>query len=210
MLLDPWLENPKAPGGAANVDRADLILVSHGHFDHLGNTLQVAKARGSTVLTNFEMSVYLQSQGLSASQAVGMNKGGTVPFEGFRVTMVGADHSSGIGDKSIIDGGNPAGWVIRFDDGTSLYHAGDTNVFGDMALIRDLYAPQVAMLPIGGHYTMAPPEAAVAARLLGVSTVIPMHYGTFPVLAGTPAELVGQLSGSSVSVAVLSPGESFA
>jgi L-ascorbate metabolism protein UlaG (beta-lactamase superfamily) len=124
--------------------------------------------------------------------------------------MVSADHSSGIqGDKGVIDGGEPGGYVLRFDDGTSVYHAGDTNVFGDMRLIGGLYEPQLAMLPIGGHFTMGPLEASFAARMLGVKTIIPMHYGTFPVLAGTPDQLVGELSGTDIQVAALSPGQTF-
>jgi len=210
VLIDPWLDNPWAPPQARTLERVDLLLVSHGHFDHLGNTAQLAKARGATALSIFEISAYLQGQGVPEAQSVGMNKGGTVEFDGFRVTMVEAQHSSGIsGDKGIVPGGDPAGFVLRFDDGTSMYHAGDTNVFGDMRLIGGLYTPQVAMLPIGGHFTMGPLEAAVAARMLAVGTVIPMHYGTFPVLRGTPDQLVGELAGTNIQVAALTPGQTF-
>jgi L-ascorbate metabolism protein UlaG (beta-lactamase superfamily) len=127
---------------------------------------------------------------------VGMNKGGTFAFGEIAVTMVGADHSAGdwnAGAETTLYLGEPAGFVVRLEDGTTIYHAGDTNVFSDMALIRELYRPSLALLPIGGHFTMGPREAALAAELLGVEAVAPIHWGTFPILAGTPAELRHEL-----------------
>jgi L-ascorbate metabolism protein UlaG (beta-lactamase superfamily) len=206
IYVDPWLDNPKCPEGEKSVEQADVVLVTHGHFDHLGNAVDIAKKTSAKVVCNFEISVWLGSQGLES--AVGMNKGGTVDLDGIRVTMVHAEHSSGISDGDrIVDGGTAGGFVVELEDGLKLYHAGDTTVFGDMRLIGELYGPELALLPIGGFYTMGPREAATAVRLLGVKRVIPMHYGTFPVLAGTPEELRELLRGHQAEIVVLQPGE---
>lgn len=206
IYIDPWLGNPKCPEGEKQVERADLVLVTHGHFDHLGDTAQIVQQTSAKVICNFEISVWLESQGLTT--AIGMNKGGTVDADGIKVTMVSADHSSGIKDGDrIVDGGLPAGFVVQLENGYKLYHAGDTNVFGDMRLIGELYAPDIAMLPIGGHYTMSPIEAAYAVKLLGIKRVIPMHYGTFPALAGTPAQLREALSGHDAEIVEMQPGQ---
>jgi L-ascorbate metabolism protein UlaG (beta-lactamase superfamily) len=206
VYIDPWLGNPRCPENQKRVDRADGILVTHGHFDHLGDTTEIAKQTSAKVICNFEISVWLESKGVQ--NAVGMNKGGTVELDGIKVTMVSADHSSGIRDESgIVYGGEAGGFVVQFENGYKLYHAGDTNVFSDMRLIGDLYAPDLALLPIGGHFTMGPTEAAQAVRLLGVRQVIPMHYGTFPILTGTPAELKEALAGQEAEVLEMQPGQ---
>lgn len=209
VLVDPWLDNPLAPPQARQLGQVDLALVTHGHFDHLGNTIQIARERGCQVLAIFEIATWLKAQGVPEAQAgLGMNKGGTVAVDGLRVTMVEAVHSSGIsGEAGIVPGGEAAGFVLRFSNGFCLYHAGDTNVHSDMRLIGELYRPTLALLPIGGHFTMGPVEAAHAARLLGAQAVIPMHYGTFPILAGTPAELRSELAGSGIEVVELQPGQ---
>ena len=188
VLFDPWLDNPKAPQGAKDISRVDLILISHGHSDHLGNAVEIAKRTGATVLAIYEVYLYLASCGLTKAQAI--NKGGTVSVDGIKVTMVDAKHSSTIdADGKVIPGGEAAGYVVEFENGTRLYHAGDTSLFMDMKLIGEIYKPDVALIPIGGLYTMGPPEAAKACEMLNPKHIIGMHYGTFPALAGTPAEL---------------------
>lgn len=191
ILIDPWVEgNPAFPESFKEFPKIDLILVTHGHFDHIGDAPRLAKEHDCTVVSNFETSLWLQSKGIAEDKAIGMNKGGTFTWEGIDCTMVPAEHSGGILDEGkIIYGGDPCGFVIRFENGFRIYHAGDTTVFGDMKIIGNLYHPDIAILPIGGHYLMGPREAALACRLLGVRQVIPCHYGTFPVLTGTPGQL---------------------
>ncbi|HCA78312.1 MAG TPA: metal-dependent hydrolase [Bacteroidetes bacterium] len=192
VLIDPWLDNPRAPAGAKEIAPVDLILLTHGHSDHVGNTMEIARRTKATVIAIYEISLYLQEHGVSTVQ--GMNKGGTIRIDGLKVTMVDARHSSDIDvGGTVIPGGEPAGFVIEFENGFRAYHAGDTSLFGDMKLIAELYKPQLAFLPIGGLYTMDPREAAYACRLLKPSHIACMHYGTFPVLAGTPTELRNNL-----------------
>jgi len=197
ILFDPWFGNPKSPKSAADVRACDLLLVTHGHSDHFGDALALASRLRPTWPVIHEMSLWLARRLPGGGDAVvGMNKGGTFAFGEIAVTMVGADHSAGdwnAGAETTLYLGEPAGFVVRLEDGTTIYHAGDTNVFSDMALIRELYRPSLALLPIGGHFTMGPREAALAAELLGVEAVAPIHWGTFPILAGTPAELRHEL-----------------
>lgn len=198
ILIDPWFGNPKSPRSAASVDRCDLLLVTHGHSDHLGDALQIASRTQPAWPCIHELSLWLaRNLGAGRDGVIGMNKGGTAEAAGLKVTMVTADHSAGdwnAGGETTLYLGEPAGFVVELENGFRIYHAGDTNVFGDMRLIRDLYAPDLALLPIGGHFTMGPREAALAVELLGVGHVLPIHYGTFPILAGTPEQLRSELA----------------
>ena len=207
VLVDPWLENPKAPPEAKELTTVDLILVTHGHSDHVGETIRIAQRTQAQVVSIHEISLYFQKQGVVG--ALGMNKGGTLSIDGLRVTMVDAKHSSGLEVRgTVVPGGEPAGFIIEFENGFRAYHAGDTSVFGDMKIIAELYKPSLAILPIGGLYTMDPREAAYACKLLKPKHVVGMHYGTFPVLAGTPAELKKHLPASMRKIVVeLQPGQ---
>jgi len=214
ILFDPWFTNPMSPRTPDDVAQCDLMLLSHGHDDHLGNALQVGSRTRPEWPAIHELQLWLSRNFAGADKVIGMNKGGTVTAAGMRVTMTRADHSAGAwnaGGETTLYLGEPAGFVVELEDGTRLYHAGDTNVFSDMRLIADLYRPDLAMLPIGGHYTMGPREAALAVELLGVKHVLPMHYGTFPLLAGTPDELRSELAArglADVEVHDIRPGES--
>jgi L-ascorbate metabolism protein UlaG (beta-lactamase superfamily) len=213
VLLDPFLtHNPSVPeefAKADEVDDIDLILISHAHMDHVGDTISIARRTGATVGAMVETGDWLEGkQGLEHVHAI--NKGGAFEHAGIQVRMVNAFHSGSLPDGSY--GGEAAGWVITLEDGYRIYFAGDTCVFGDMALIGELYSPDLAMLPIGGYYTMDPFEAAHAVRLLGVEEVLGMHYGTFPPLTGTPDKLRAELHklglASSTTVHELTPGGS--
>jgi L-ascorbate metabolism protein UlaG (beta-lactamase superfamily) len=180
------------------------MLCTHGHGDHIGDAVAIAKKHGPKVVGIPELCGWLEKKGVKQISA--MNKGGTQQVGDIRVTMVHADHSCGIQDgDELVYGGEACGFVIEFDNGIKIYHGGDTNVFGDMAIIRELYAPDIAMLPVGDHYTMGPREAAYACNLLKPEVVIPMHFGTFPVLTGTPVELSKLVHG--VKVVEMKPGQ---
>lgn len=207
ILIDPFIaDNPKYPRDFKLPEKIDYILLTHGHGDHISDAVPVAKKHDSTVVAIYELADYLSGRGVK--QTMGMNLGGTVQLNDVAATMVEAKHSSGAQDeKGTHYVGVAAGYVLEVKDGTTLYHAGDTAVFGDMKLIGELYSPQVAMLPIGGYYTMGPREAAQAVRLLGAKTILPLHFGTFPPLTGTPAQLAG-LVGPGVEVVDWKPGTS--
>lgn len=207
IVTDPWLEgNPACPASMKKIDKADLILVSHGHFDHAGDVVNVARATGATVIGIFELCSWLEGKGVKKTS--GMNIGGTQKVGGIAVTMTMALHTSGtVEDGRPVYLGHPAGFVITFEDGLRAYFAGDTAAFGDMSLIKDLYAPEIAFLPIGDHFTMGPAGAAKACEMLGVKQVVPMHWGTFPLLTGTPAALRALVQPLGVEVLELKPGQ---
>src|SRR5215813_3097220 len=204
VIIDPWIMgNPMCPQAEKNVKKVDVMLCTHGHGDHIGDAVEIAKKHKPTVVGIPELCGWLGKKGVG--HLAEMNKGGTQIVADMKVTMVHADHSCGITDgDEIVYGGEACGYVVEFSNGVKIYHAGDTNVFGDMQIIRDLYAPEIAMLPIGDHYTMSPREAAYACNLLKPETVIPMHFATFPVLTGRPDQLEKLVSG--VEVFEMKPG----
>jgi len=207
ILFDPWVTgNPASPESAKKLGALDLILVTHGHSDHSGDAVSIGRSSGAQVVAVDELATWLKKKGLQ--NVIGMNIGGTLRALGLSITMVPAVHSSStVEGGEIIYLGNPAGYVVTFEDGLTIYYSGDTSIFGDMRLIGEMYAPAIAFLPIGDLYTMGPEQAARACELLGVKQVVPMHYGTFPALSGTPARLRELVEPRGVQVLELKPGE---
>lgn len=207
ILIDPFLEhNPKYPKGYKLPEKLDLLLLTHGHSDHISDAVSVAKKHHPQVVAIYELAEWIGSKGVENSMS--MNVGGSYKYKDVTVSMVDARHSSAIQDgKELRYGGEAAGFIVAAEGAPVIYHAGDTSVFSDMRLIGELYKPEIGLLPIGDHYTMGPRAAAKAADFLGVKTVIPIHFGTFPQLTGTPAELEQHLKGTDKKVLVLTPGE---
>ena len=208
-LIDPFvMHNPLCPENLKKFSRLDVIFVSHAHADHFADCVELAKQHSSKVFAIFETAEWLHTKGLE-KQAHAMGKGGSQKFGDFALTLTNAFHSNSIddGDK-LLYAGEPSGLIIRMPGGFTLYHAGDTCVFGDMKLIAEIYKPDVALLPIGDNFTMGPREAAYATRLLGVKHVIPMHYGTFPPLVGTPEQFKSEAKDiAGLEIHVMKPGD---
>lgn len=201
VLIDPWLDgNPKAAVKASDIKKADIVCVTHDHMDHLGDAFQICKRTGATFVGTYELGTHARENGVK--EVVGINVGGTADVKGIKVSMVQAIHTSGKGVA--------VGFIIKGEEKT-IYHAGDTAVFGDMKLIGEIYHPDIAMLPIGGYYTMGAEEAAEAVKLIQPKIVIPIHYGTFPVLASTAEEFIKNVKerAPKVKVVALNPGEAY-
>jgi L-ascorbate metabolism protein UlaG (beta-lactamase superfamily) len=207
LLFDPWLrDNPSCPADRKSVPACDVMFITHAHSDHMGDAVSAGRATGAMIVAPYELSVWLEQKGLRRIQA--MNIGGTIELLGLTATMVHAEHSSScLEDGRLLPMGPAVGYVIRFEDGLTIYFAGDTALFGDMRLIGDIYRPDIAFLPIGDRYTMGPDGAARACEWLGIRQVVPMHYGTYPDLTGTPAALRALVAPRGVQVLELTPGE---
>ena len=207
ILVDPWvMGNPSTPADKKTFDKIDVILCTHGHGDHIGDGVALAKKYDCKVVGSYEVCLWMKSKGIEKISP--MNKGGSQDVGEAWATMVHAEHSSGIEDgDQVLYGGEAAGYVIQFENGLRVYHAGDTNVFGDMQIIHEIYQPHIAFLPIGDLFTMGPREAAHACRLLKPKVVVPMHWGTFPVLTGTPEELDRRIKDMGIEMITMKPGE---
>ncbi len=204
IYVDPFLTgNPKCPDAEKEPERVDVIALTHGHGDHLGDTVELTKRFEPSVVAIIELKTWLGKQGANVGKLPGINKGGSQEIDGIRYTLTNALHSSSAEDGTYL--GDACGLVIRLEHGETIYFAGDTCVFGDMALIGRIYKPDLAVLPIGDWFTMGPEEAAVALELLGVKRCVPCHWGTFPVLTGTPEELRKLALG--VTVEDMAPGD---
>ena len=207
IVFDPWITgNPRSPDSAKKLGALDLILLTHGHGDHTGDAVPLARSSNAHTIAPYELSLWLGKKGLK--NVTGMNPGGTFSGLGLSITMVPAIHSSSVEeDGQVIYTGIATGFVVRFENGQTIYYSGDTSIFSDMRLIGELYKPEIAFLPIGDLFTMGPEQAAKASEMLGVKQIVPMHYGTFPALTGTPAKLRELVAARGVQVLELEPGE---
>ena len=212
VIIDPWVAgNPSCPPELQELDRLDAMLITHGHSDHMADAVEIAKKlKPKIVVATFEVCLWLESKGVE--NCSGMNLGGSQDVLGLKVAQVRADHTSSIvdGDR-MLPGGEATGFVVRMPEGYTFYHAGDTSLFSDMTLIAELWRPHLAFLPIGDHFTMDPYQAALACKFLEVREVVPIHWGTFPLLTGTPAQLEQRLAalGVNCEVVTLQPGEKY-
>lgn len=206
IYIDPFLkDNPSTPDELKHVKEADFIFLTHGHEDHVGDTVEIASSTGATVAGIVELMGLLGKEGLPEQQAIGFNKGGTVNFEEFSVTMVTANHSSSFNGQYA---GDPAGLVFSFEDDICIYHMGDTNIFGDLELYGALYEPHVVFAPIGDHFTMGPEEASYAVQMVEPEIAVPIHYNTFPPIEQDPEEFKTLLEGvSDTEVRIPAVGE---
>jgi L-ascorbate metabolism protein UlaG (beta-lactamase superfamily) len=214
LLVDPFVDsNPSCPDRFKAFERLDCVAITHGHEDHVADAVAICQRYKPMTAAMVEVAAWLQDRGVPENHLVPMNKGGTVQLNDIGVTMVHAQHSNSLpGTGGSAYGGEAAGLVFSFADGTRVYHAGDTNAFGDMRLIAELYAPTIALLPIGDRFTMGPGEAALACEFLKVPRVVPMHYGTWPILTGTPDALAAEClaRGLEIEVVALNPGDTLA
>jgi L-ascorbate metabolism protein UlaG (beta-lactamase superfamily) len=207
LLFDPWLrENPSCPDALKKPPKVDVILVSHGHGDHMDDLVLCARESGAVVVAIYELCEWLGRKGVQRLEP--MNKGGSQQVAGLTITMTDARHSSGFFDGGqMVHMGEPAGFVIRLEDQRAIYFAGDTSLFSDMQLIGDRHKPEIAFLPIGDRFTMDPVDAARACQMLGVRLVVPMHWGTFPILTGRPEDLKRLVEPKGIQMLELKPGE---
>lgn len=208
--IDPWLDNPLCPASLKTPQKLDLIALTHGHADHASNAVALAKSSGALVAANYELLMVLVSEGLPQEQILPMNKGGCITHQGITISLVHAFHSSSYdtAERGTVYAGEACGVVLK-DGKNSIYHAGDTALFSDMALIREIHQPTLALLPIGDRFTMGPKDAARAASLIGAPVVIPIHHSTFPLLSGTPDAFREACLGLQCAVHTLAPGESY-
>ncbi len=213
VLLDAWVDtNPACPDALkAHVRQGlDAIFLTHGHFDHINDLLAIAQETGVPIACQYDLTPWLTGQGIAEDKVVGFNKGGTVEVAGIKATMTAAQHSSTFSDgQTIIPMGDAAGFILRFSNDFTIYNTGDTCVSADMQIMGELYKPDLTILPIGDHFTMDPRQAAYALKLIGSPYAIGCHWGTFPLLTGTPEALVeaGKEFGVTTKVIPLRPGD---